>query len=326
MRKIPFFFVPLSLALAGCASAKFKQQRAQLAQCESRSQELSGQVKEGETWIAALQTQARDLEAQVADLNGKLASQQERIDSMAKSNTDLTSAIEAGKGESSTKIAEIVKEKDSLARRVAAMQKDKIALERARSNLKAGREKIAEELAALKTAHEGLLAQGEKTAEERRLRLGQAREDLGSVADAILKEIQGEKARIAQNGDSVAVTLQEPLLFKPQQAKLTEAGTALLDRLGRALQALGPRSIKIDGHCDNAAMKWEPFGSISSRWELSSLRATAVARYLHEHSGLDPRRLVASGFGEFRPVKGNDTPEGREANSRIVLTVDQAAP
>jgi len=31
-------------------------------------------------------------------------------------------------------------------------------------------------------------------------------------------------------------------------------------------------------------------------------------------------------YGEASPVAPNDTPEGREANSRIVLTVDQAAP
>jgi chemotaxis protein MotB len=46
-----------------------------------------------------------------------------------------------------------------------------------------------------------------------------------------------------------------------------------------------------------------------------------VARWLHEHAGLDPARLSAAGFGEFRPAKPNDTPEGRAANRRGVIVV-----
>jgi chemotaxis protein MotB len=100
---------------------------------------------------------------------------------------------------------------------------------------------------------------------------------------------------------------------------------ALLDRVGRALQALAPSAVRVEGHSDNSAIKWDLFGRFTSHWDLSAARATAVARYLHEHSGLDPRRLTASGFGEFRPVKGNDTPAGREANRRVVLAIDPAA-
>jgi chemotaxis protein MotB len=123
----------------------------------------------------------------------------------------------------------------------------------------------------------------------------------------------------------VVLTLQEPLLFKPQQAKLTEDGVALLDRVGRAVLALKPGAVRVEGHSDNSTIKWELFGSFTSHWELSAARATAVAGYLHEHTGLDPRHLTASGFGEFHPVQGNDTPEGRAANRRIVLVIEPAA-
>jgi len=328
MKRISCVAVALAAALSGCASGKIKQQQAQIEQCEIRAGKLMGQVREAENKFAALEAKNRDLESQVSDLGGKLQAQQERIDSLAKSNQDLKGAIEAKKGELSGKVAEVVQEKDDLARRLDALQKEKIAADRTRSNLKAARDKLAGELGALKAKLDELSAAAqadkEKAQADRSQRLAKTHEDMGLLADAVLKEIQAEKARIEQDGESIVLNLQESLLFKPQQAKLTEEGVALLDRLGRALQALGPRAIRVEGHSDNSAIKWEIFGSFTSHWDLSAARATALSRYLHEHSGLDPRRITASGFGEFRPAKGNDTPEGREANRRVVLVVEPA--
>ena len=317
--------------LAGCASGKLKQLQAQADFCEINSGALRKQVHEGADKAAALQSQIKDLEGQVADLDSKLKAQQERIDSLSKSNQELHSAIEANTGELSGKVAEVVKEKDDIARSLDAAKKEKIASDRVKANLKSTRDRLAAELAAAKARLDELTAAAaaeksdqEKALAARSLRQTKAHEDMGSLADAVLKEIQDEQAKIEQDGESVVLTLREPLLFKPQQAKLTEGGVALLDRLGRALQTLNPRGVRVEGHSDNSTIKWELFGSFTSHWELSAARATAVARYLHEHAGLDPRRLTASGFGEFRPVKGNDTPEGREANRRVVLVVDPA--
>jgi len=220
----------------------------------------------------------------------------------------------------------------ALARGLDAVKKDKIAAQRERANMRAARDKLANELSFLRPELEALKTQAaaaktekEKAMAERAMRLNKAHDDLDALADAVLKELQSEKAKLEQEGADVALTLQESLLFKPQQAKLTEAGVALLDRVGRTLRGLNPQAVRIEGHSDNSAIKWELFGSFTSHWDLALARATAVARYLHEHSGLDPRRLAASSYGEFRPLKGNDTPEGREANRRVVLVVEPAA-
>ncbi|MBI4374995.1 MAG: OmpA family protein, partial [Elusimicrobia bacterium] len=57
-----------------------------------------------------------------------------------------------------------------------------------------------------------------------------------------------------------------------------------------------------------------------SNWELSSARAFSVLRLL-ETNGVAPHRLSAIGYGEFRPLKSNDTPEGRSANRRIEINI-----
>jgi chemotaxis protein MotB len=152
--------------------------------------------------------------------------------------------------------------------------------------------------------------------------MARTHEEMGSLADSILKEIQDESASITQDGGTIKLALQEPLLFPANQAKLTEGGSALLERLGKALKDLPARSIHIQGHTDNAPIKWELFGRFTSHWDLSAAQAISVARYLHEHAGLDPARLLAEGYGEFRPVKTNATEEGRAANRRIVLVIE----
>lgn len=59
----------------------------------------------------------------------------------------------------------------------------------------------------------------------------------------------------------------------------------------------------------------------ATNWELSTARATAVARYLQENTSTDPKRLIATGYGEFRPVSSNDTPDTRAANRRIEIVL-----
>ena len=40
-----------------------------------------------------------------------------------------------------------------------------------------------------------------------------------------------------------------------------------------------------------------------------------------EKAGVDPHRLGAVGYGEFRPVADNATAEGRARNRRIAITI-----
>jgi chemotaxis protein MotB len=59
----------------------------------------------------------------------------------------------------------------------------------------------------------------------------------------------------------------------------------------------------------------------ASNWELSTARALAAVRFLVEQAGVNPTRLGAVGYGEFRPVADNATVEGRARNRRIAITI-----
>jgi chemotaxis protein MotB len=79
--------------------------------------------------------------------------------------------------------------------------------------------------------------------------------------------------------------------------------------------------IHVIGHTDNVPIRLTAHSKFASNWELSSARALAAVHFLTERGGVDPKRVGAVGYGEFRPVADNATPEGRAKNRRISITI-----
>ena len=74
----------------------------------------------------------------------------------------------------------------------------------------------------------------------------------------------------------------------------------------------------MEGHTDNEPIKYSGW---KSNWELSTARATSVLHYLVDDKGVNPKLVKAVGYGEFRPVAANDTPEGRQLNRRVEIVI-----
>ena len=116
--------------------------------------------------------------------------------------------------------------------------------------------------------------------------------------------------------DGLVISLSGNVLFDSGKSDLKPAGLTLLDTLGDRLVRM-PNELRIEGHTDNIPIATPLY---PSNWELSSARATTVARYLAER-GLSPARLIAAGYGEHRPVVPNDTREGRARNRRVDIVI-----
>ena len=324
MKSTTLALLGLIAAVSACGSAnkKISEQQAELASLESKANLLTAQGLEKDQKLAAAETEKAELDGKLKELESKVAAAQSQIDSLQQSNQALSKSLEADKGDLGGQLKTAVEEKDKAAKQVFQLSKEKGALERQRASLSGKLAALKAQLEAAKAQADAAKAAADELEKARSARLAQTHEDMGKLADAVLKELESEQAAVEQKGETIELTLREPLLFSPQQAKLSDDGGALLERLGNALHALGSRAVRVEGHSDNAPIKWELFGRFTSHWDLSAARATAVARYLHEHGGLDPRRLTASGFGEFRPAKSNATPEGRAVNRRVVIVVE----
>jgi Flagellar motor protein len=79
--------------------------------------------------------------------------------------------------------------------------------------------------------------------------------------------------------------------------------------------------IHVIGHTDNVPIRPEARNRFASNWELSTARALAAVHFLTEKAGVDPRRVGAVGYGEYRPLADNATAEGRARNRRIAITI-----
>jgi chemotaxis protein MotB len=162
-------------------------------------------------------------------------------------------------------------------------------------------------------------------------KLGQFRSDFL----AKLVKVLGDRQDIRVVGDRFV--FQSEVLFDRGSAELGKEGHEQLDKLGVALKEIAakiPPSIhwilRVDGHTDTIPIKRQQF---PSNWELSSARAISVVRYLISQ-GIDPKNLVAAGFGEFQPLEVRaEVKEGKEnsmelekamaRNRRIEFRLDQ---
>ena len=103
------------------------------------------------------------------------------------------------------------------------------------------------------------------------------------------------------------------IFFNTASAELLPQSNLELDKLLRLMKANATLRIEVGGHTDNV-------GADAENQKLSDQRANAVMKYLTSY-GIEATRVIATGFGETKPVASNDTEEGRAQNRRTEITV-----
>lgn len=137
-----------------------------------------------------------------------------------------------------------------------------------------------------------------------------------AVSDA-LTGFENEGLTITQKNGKVYVSLEEKLLFPSGSTTVDPKGAAALKKLAGVLEKNPDISIMIEGHTDDVPVK--PGSSFKDNWDLSVLRATSVVRILLQGSSIDPKRLTASGHGEFFPLDPAKSTEARQKNRRTEI-------
>ena len=111
--------------------------------------------------------------------------------------------------------------------------------------------------------------------------------------------------------EGLVISLHEAGFFPSGSAEVRAASIPMLSSLAMTLPQ-GP--LRIEGHTDNVPIHTAQF---ATNWELSTARATAIARLLLERGPIDPANLSAAGYAEFHPVADNSTAAGRAQNRRV---------
>jgi chemotaxis protein MotB len=129
------------------------------------------------------------------------------------------------------------------------------------------------------------------------------------------------KVRISEGALGIVVDISASALFAPGEARLDLGAIRALGAVGRML-AEADFPIVVEGHTDNIPISTPQY---PSNWELSAARAASVVR-LFIDTGMDPRRLSAVGHADQRPVADNATPDGRQRNRRVAITIEAKTP
>jgi chemotaxis protein MotB len=122
--------------------------------------------------------------------------------------------------------------------------------------------------------------------------------------------------------------LAKQLRFESGEATIKPDGYRVLDQVVEYLKTeAGDKLIRVEGHADNMEIGPSLKARYPTNWDLSKARASGVARYILEKSGVDSARMSTVGFGDTRPVVSNATEAGRQQNRRVdvVLYAPEAA-
>lgn len=121
--------------------------------------------------------------------------------------------------------------------------------------------------------------------------------------------------------DGLAISLHEFGFFASGSAEIRRESIPML----AALAATIPDApLRVEGHTDNVPIHTAQF---TSNWELSTTRASTIARLLLERGSMHPANVSAAGYAEFHPIASNASEAGRSQNRRvdIILLRDRAA-
>jgi chemotaxis protein MotB len=147
-------------------------------------------------------------------------------------------------------------------------------------------------------------------------------EELEVVIDRMLaKNLSAAERKDSLNGvrhepGGVRIILSANSLFPTGSAKLRLPALKSIDKIAAILK-LSNRSFVIEGHTDDQPSG----GNYDSNWDLASIRATSILKYLVRVHKMDPSRLSAASYADQRPLAPNTTAENRSKNRRIEILI-----
>jgi len=113
------------------------------------------------------------------------------------------------------------------------------------------------------------------------------------------------------------ISFNDSVFFNSGQATIKSDWQNKLISISKILNGID-NYIRVEGHTDNVAINTDYF---HSNWQLSSVRAANVVEFLIAQGNVKPERLSSVGYGEYRPIKTNNTEEGKSSNRRVDILI-----
>lgn len=140
------------------------------------------------------------------------------------------------------------------------------------------------------------------------------------LQESIKREELDESIKVKVTDKGIAIKVADPIGFDIGKADIKPEFAGLLAEVINIVNTKMPESeIRVEGHTDNVPIHTREY---PSNWELSAARALHVVKFMFTQGGIDPARLSAVGYGEYRPIAPNDREGNRQKNRRIEIYVE----
>ncbi len=131
--------------------------------------------------------------------------------------------------------------------------------------------------------------------------------------EQVEKMFTSAEARVFREGNNIILRLVG-LTFDSGNAQVRQDTFPLLGKVEKAIDVFPRSELIIEGHTDS-------HGGDDSNQKLSQDRAEAVQQYMINAMRIPTYRLIATGYGETRPIASNETESGRQRNRRIDIVI-----
>ena len=131
--------------------------------------------------------------------------------------------------------------------------------------------------------------------------------------EQVEKMFTSDEARVFRQGDTVILRLVG-LSFDSGASQIKPSNFDLLGKVEKAIDVFPRSELTIEGHTDS-------HGGDELNQKLSKERAESVKQYMVNAMRIPTYRLIATGYGETRPVASNETASGRARNRRIDIVI-----
>jgi len=136
---------------------------------------------------------------------------------------------------------------------------------------------------------------------------------------SVLKDgLDDKDIEVSVDRTVVMINLSDKMLFRSGSAVLSSRANEILAKIARIIESRPELEVMVEGHTDNVPISSD---CVSDNWDLSVKRATSVVRALQKNHKVAPGRMIAAGRGEYVPLVGNDSTDGRSTNRRTRIII-----
>ena len=156
-----------------------------------------------------------------------------------------------------------------------------------------------------------------KTGDEQKKK--QSLKDAEKIKQIVQTKNLQDAVKVDVTEKGIAIMLRDPVGFASGLADLKDQGKEILQDISEVVKSNPDLKVRVEGHTDNVPINSQRY---RNNWELSSARSLSVVQLFSSQTGIKPENMSAVGYGEYRPIAPNTTPEERAKNRRIQIFVD----